>query len=63
MINWPIGSRNSDGLWGEIWYEKVINSSSFDKYKGSKLDVPNKYKNIYDECLEIFNHMNKFSIK
>ena len=26
MINWPIGSRNSDGLWGDFWYEKVFNS-------------------------------------
>ncbi len=62
MINWPKGIRKTDGIWSSVWYEQVKNSTSFDKYKNSKLDVPKKYYNIYNESMNIYNKMNKFSI-
>ena len=62
MINWPKGIRKTDGIWSSVWYEQVKNSTSFDKYKNSKLEVPKKYYNIYKESMNIYNKMNKFSI-
>ena len=62
MTNWPKGARDSDGIWGLVWYEKVNNSTSFEKYSESTLDVPKKYYDIYNECLEIFNYMNEFAL-
>ena len=57
MIDWPLGSRKSDGIWGEVWYENVKKSSTFIKYKEVNLEVPKKYKELYLECLKIYNLM------
>ncbi len=62
MITWPIGEKINDGIWGRVWYEQVNNSTTFAKYKDSELNVPKKYQDIYQECIDIYNHMNKFSI-
>ena len=62
MIDWPLGSRKSDGIWGDVWYENVKKSSTFIKYKEVNLEVPKKYQELYLECLKIYNLMNKFAI-
>ena len=62
MIEWPTGFRKSDGIWATFWYEKVKNSTTFSNYSESNLEVPRKYFDIYEECLEIYNNMNKFSL-
>ncbi len=62
MIKWPKGKRNSDGIWSAIWYEQVKNSSTFQNYIETNLDIPKKYMNIYEESLEIYNQMKKYSL-
>ena len=62
MTNWPKGKRESDGIWSTVWYEQVNNSSTFQKYIEKKLEIPKKYSNIYEESLEIYNRMKKFSL-
>ena len=31
MIKWKKGHRETDGLWSKVWYNSVINSTSFKK--------------------------------
>ena len=62
MINWPKGSRISDGIWNIVWYEQVNNSSTFQAYKEINLEIPKEYSSIYEESLEIYNQMKKFSL-
>ena len=62
MIKWPKGLRDSDGIWGIIWYEQVNKSSTFDKNNVPEIKVPIKYYDIYQECLKIYNNMNQFSL-
>ena len=62
MLFWPKGKRETDGLWGKIWYKNVQESSNFNKLKESNLNIPKKYKKIYEECLEIYNELNSYNI-
>ena len=62
MLNWPKGYRDTDGIWSKVWYKNVEKSNTFSKYKIEKVNVPKKYKKIYEESLKYFNEMNQYSI-
>ena len=63
MLKRPKGPRTSDGIWEKIWYQDVKSSSNFNKLLKKPDVIPLKYKNIYDESLEIYNELNKYRIK
>ena len=63
MLKWPKGERNSDGIWSTVWYKSVINSSKFNKEKVNKINIPKKYHNILNECLDLYSKLNRYSIK
>ena len=63
MLSWPKGERNSDGIWGQVWYKNVINSTSFENNKlVKKIVIPNKYQDILKECNEIYEELNSFNL-
>tara|TARA_B110000438_G_scaffold296012_1_gene340019 strand:- start:1575 stop:2285 length:711 start_codon:yes stop_codon:yes gene_type:complete len=62
MLSWPKGNRESDGLWGKIWYKNVKSSTCFNKFKRYNLNIPSKYKPIYENCLKIYNEINSYNI-
>ena len=62
MLKWPKGKRKSDGIWGEIWYKNVESTTGFKKMDVNKESIPNKFKNIHLECLDIYNELNSFNI-
>ena len=63
MLNWPKGYRDSDGVWSKVWYQDVISSTTFNSKNNKEYKVPETYKDIYKECLEIYNEINEYSIK
>ena len=62
MLNWPKGKRTTDGIWEKIWYQNVNSSTCFESLNKNHYEIPNKYKNIYNECLEIYKDLNKYNI-
>ena len=62
MLTWPKGKRSTDGIWSKVWYKNVELSNTFTKYKNEKINIPKKYQKIYEESLEYYNQMNKYSI-
>ena len=62
MLSWKKGKRSSDGIWSDIWYKNVINSTKFDKEINNEINIPNKYNEILDQCLEIYSNLNKYTI-
>ena len=65
MLHWPKGKRETDGIWSKVWYENVINSTGFSNKtnnKKEKIILPKKYEKLYEECLEIYNLINKYKI-
>ena len=58
MLKWPPGIRNSDGIWGKIWYKNVQSSTKFHILKKKNINIPSKYTNIYEESLKIYDELN-----
>ena len=63
MLSWKSGERSSDGIWSKIWYKNVIKSEKFQLQKTEKIEIPNKYNEIYQECLRIYKELNQYSIQ
>ena len=62
MLKWPKGKRITDGIWEKIWYQNVQSSTKFKKLDKNQNDIPNKYKKIYLECLEIYKKLDNHNI-
>ena len=63
MMTWNKGIISDFGIWHKHWYSDIINSTTFKiakNIKPPKVDV--KYKKIYEECMEIYKIMDKYSI-
>ena len=39
MLDWPKGSRKSDGVWAKHWYKNVDNSSGFAPYSAKNVQL------------------------
>ena len=63
MLKWPQGSRDTDGLWSEVWYKNVNSSMQFYKLEKDNTDIPKKYESIYTECLKIYEELNSYRLK
>ena len=50
MLEWPKGSRITDGIWGEFWYNNVIQSTCFKKQINKYTHLPKHYNSIFNEA-------------
>jgi len=50
MLQWPSGTRSSDGVWGVYWYEGVYDSTGFKPYTKKEVNIDQKLANVYEEC-------------
>ena len=50
MLNWPAGSRSTDGVWARYWYANVERSTGFGQYKPKAEQVPSELLAVYEEC-------------
>jgi hypothetical protein len=63
MLNWPSGTRKSDGIWGMHWYKNVVSSTEFNSYIPKEINLPNKYHSIYEECNDSYLQLNNYKIQ
>ena len=57
MLFWPSGHRESDGIWGEYWYDGVESSTGFHPYAINRYPLPAMYKEFYEDCMEYYQHL------
>ncbi len=57
MLTWPVGRRESDGIWGKHWYGSVENSSSFQPYTKNKHIVPLEYEELLEDCVKQYQQL------
>lgn len=62
MLSWPKGYRDSDGIWASHWYNKVIESTGFTKYKSKTLNLTNQEEALAMECMPYYNEMSHYKI-
>lgn len=57
MLDWPIGLRDTDGIWAPHWYTEVMHSTTFAPYKPKADAVPDHLQRVYEECLACYEQL------
>ena len=57
MLSWPLGLRDTDGVWAKHWYSEVARSTSFLPYRPKREAVPQRSCEIYERCRECYDRL------
>jgi hypothetical protein len=57
MLWWPPGLRQTDGIWAKYWYDDVARSTSFQPYKARQGVVPDRLREIYEQCRQCYERL------
>ena len=57
MLSWPPGLRETDGIWAKYWYDEVARSTSFQPYKRREGNVPDRLREVYEQCRECYEQL------
>ena len=57
MLSWPPGLRETDGIWAKHWYDEVARSTSFQPYQPREGNVPDRLREIYEQCRECYERL------
>jgi len=62
MLSWPPGLRETDGIWAKHWYGEVAKTSSFQSYRVSHSEVPERLREIYERCRECYERLYEYRL-
>lgn len=62
MLAWPSGARQSDGVWGEHWYDAVNKSTGFNPPSSKQTTLTSAQQVIANDCRPYYNELLKFAI-
>ena len=62
MLEWPEGTRDTDGIWSKYWYQNVVKTTSFSQPKNNKEELPNQFTEVLEECMYYYQKMEKYKI-
>jgi hypothetical protein len=62
MLSWPSGLRDTDGIWAKYWYGEVATSTSFQPYRRREGIVPDRLREIYEQCRECYDRLYQYRL-
>ena len=62
MLNWPAGSRSSDGVWGAHWYDAVNRSTGFGPPRRTEVSLDAQQQRVADICTPYYQAMIEHAI-
>lgn len=62
MLAWPPGLRETDGVWAKHWYPEVARSTSFQPYKPTNGEVPDRLRDIEGCCRECYEQLYRYRL-
>jgi len=63
MLSWPVGRRESDGIWGNHWYASVEASTGFQGYKENNDILPPEQEGLYEVSMEYYQQLYQHRIR
>ena len=60
MLNWKKGNHINDGIWWKSWYDNVIKTTGFQKYKKKDINIESEYDSIYNESMKYYTYIKEF---
>ena len=62
MLSWPLGLRETDGVWAKHWYREVATTTSFQPYRPRHDEVPERLSEIYERCRECYERLYEYRL-
>jgi hypothetical protein len=62
MLSWPPGLRDTDGIWAKHWYGEVAKTTSFRPYRPKDEPVPQRLREIYEQCREWYERLYQYRL-
>ncbi len=62
MLGWPAGRRDSDGVWGEHWYDSVWQSTGFAAYQAKTEVLPDAVQPLLEECQRFYERLYEYRL-
>ena len=62
MLSWPPGLRDTDGIWAKHWYGEVAKTSSFQPYRATHSEVPERLRDIYQRCRDCYEQLYEYRL-
>jgi len=64
MLSWPVGRRDTDGIWAKYWYEKVEQTTSFKPARAKPaVSVPVTLRPLLAECERLYAELREYRIQ
>jgi len=57
MLAWPVGPRETDGVWAKHWYDAVEKSTGFQPYREKDERVPPALEGLLAECRALYTEL------
>jgi len=62
MLDWPKGTRDSDGIWASHWYDAVVESTGFRKAAPKTVTLTTAQQKIANDCRPFYNLLAEHSL-
>jgi Sulfotransferase domain len=62
MLSWPPGLRDTDGIWARHWYGEVAKTTSFQPYRPTQHEVPERFRETYQRCRECYERLSAYRL-
>lgn len=65
MLSWPVGRRDTDGVWAKYWYANVEKSTSFQRPTPSNSDetFPAHLESLLQECVPYYESLSQHRLR
>ena len=63
MLSWPKGVRESDGVWGQYWYDSVWQSTGFASYRERHYELSDKDRLIAEQARPYYDRLFQLRLK
>src|SRR5205823_6346363 len=62
MLSWPAGPRETDGIWAKYWYDAVIGSRGFERYRPPAQALPSHLAPVLSAAETIYEQLNAYRL-
>ena len=62
MLSWPKGGHPNDGIWAEVWYGAVWNSTGFAGPEGALPEVPDTLQPVLEQAMPYYERLKALKI-
>ena len=63
MLSWPVGKRDSDGVWAEHWYNQVWASTGFKQPENAQFKLASHLQEVCSQAQPLYERLYKHRVQ